>query len=288
MTAFSGASGVSAVGNWRWEMRSVNGKGLDIRLRMPSGFERLEDTVRKRVGEKLARGNVLITLSLEGRAQNAVPVVADAALNAVAKAIAKVDKALVTRPSSAAEILSIRGVLEWQDPAGMAEMEAASSELLNGFAKVLGDFLDGRRSEGKALEAVLTQQLDEMQAIADELIAQVGDNAGVIETRFRENLAKVTDKSDIDETRLYSELALLMTKADIREETDRLSAHITAARDLIGEGSPVGRKLEFLAQELNRETNTICSKSNDLAITRSGLALKAVVDQFREQSLNVE
>lgn len=286
---FDGAAATDGA-SWVWELRAVNGKGLDIRMRLPPGFERLEHAVRKTCGEQLSRGNVQATLTLSRGKGAAVPIVNTGALDAVLAAIGELEENATIGPSSAAEILSLRGVMEVAEPQldddATAKLDAALLEGLNGALVALKNH---RATEGAALAGILSGHLDATESLTARAENDPARTREAIAARVEEQLARITDGGDkFDRDRLHQEVALLATKADIREELDRLTAHIAAARDLIGVGSPAGRKLEFLAQEFNRESNTLCSKSNAVSLTEIGLELKVVIDQFREQILNVE
>ncbi len=290
MTGFARHSGSADGLRWVWELRSVNGKGLDVRLRLPSGYEDLETKCRKIAGEMLSRGNVQISLNLERESGASAVSVNEAALSTVCEAIRKIDKDMEAAPSTAAQILALRGVLETAEPED-SDKSAATRRLvlLDGLETALKALVDHRATEGASLASVLSGQLDAVEQLAKSAEADPSHAPDTILVKLTTQIEQLM-KSDtaLDSTRLHQEAALLATKADVREEIDRLNAHCQAARDLLAAGSPVGRKLEFLAQEFNRETNTLCSKSNAVSLTAIGLELKAVIDQFREQSLNVE
>ena len=290
MTGFGGAEGQYGDFDWRWEIRSVNGKGLDLRLRLPPGFDRLEAEVRRKCSKALSRGNVQISLNLQTQASASVPQVNAANLSAILDAIGQLEQSDNIEPSTGAQILSIRGVLEQVEPV-LTESQHKEFEglLLSSFEKALSKLVEYRQSEGKSLFTTLSGQVETIEVLRASALADPSRNADQIALRLSEQIARLQEAdTDLDKTRLHQEAILLATKADVCEELDRLEAHISAARDYLQEGSPVGRKLEFLAQEFNRETNTLCSKSNAVSMTAIGLELKLVVDQFREQILNVE
>jgi len=290
MTGFARHTGGAEGVRWTWELRSVNGKGLDIRLRLPSGYEHLDPPVRKIANAALSRGNTQISLSVERDQQASMLAINDSALATVVSAIEKIDSSAETAPSTAAQILALRGVMETVEPQTSDERQAAISEaLLVDFDTALSNLVEHRSAEGSALSSVLLGHIDTIA----RLTSQAGGDPSRSPTAIRDKLVKQVDQLSandvsLDPSRLHQEAALLATKADIREELDRLSAHCDAARDLIANGSPVGRKLEFLSQEFNREANTLCSKSSAVSLTTIGLELKTVIDQFREQILNVE
>lgn len=292
MTGFAAGQGGFQSFSWSWELRGVNAKGLDLRIRVPDWIDGLEAELRKQAGFRLKRGNVTINLRLARDEATGGQRLNSAQLDVVLSAMAGIEHEAMARgislgPSTAAEIVGLRGMLEQDET--MAEPEALRAEILKDFQDVLTSFCEMRAGEGMALLTVLGGHVDEIET----LIAQAEAAAGARRPRARETmkaaLAAVLDNADgIDEARLAQELALIAIKADITEEINRLRAHVTAARELIGKAGSVGRKLDFLMQEFNREANTLCSKSNDSALTAVGLDLKAAIDQMREQVQNVE
>lgn len=292
MTGFSSISGALGRTSWVWEIRSVNGRGLDLRLRLPDSIEGLEILVRKRLGETLSRGNVSVNLRLSQGDGDAGFRVDETAMIAVLKALDQVQErafemGVTLAQPTAADVLSQRGVLimsaEQEDP------EALKAAVVADFETALAAFVEMRAAEGKQLASVILGQLSQIEtcvlAASDELAARAADHIAAL----RKSLASVREAlGDVDETRVAQEIALLAVKADVTEELDRLRAHIKAARDLVASTSASGRKLDFLAQEFNREANTLCSKSQAKGLTAIGLDLKAVIDQMREQIQNVE
>lgn len=292
MTSFASGKGAFDAYTWAWELRSVNGKGLDLRLRVPDWVEGLEAGLRARLSKAMSRGNVSLALRIQSEDQSGGLVVNAAQLDDVLQAMTQVegkamDMGLSLAPATAADVLGVRGVLEM----GSSDQDTGPlcKALLADFDALVESFLEMRGVEGKALESVLSGQLDTIASLtASAAEAAEARKAEVAET-LRVQLARVLDNSDgADETRVAQELALLAVKADVTEEIDRLGAHVTAARDLLAAGSPIGRKLDFLSQEFNREANTICSKAQSVALTTIGLELKTVIDQMREQVQNVE
>jgi len=291
MTGFARADGSAETCTWGWEAKSVNGKGLDVRLRLPRGFDALEAPARDRVAKRFKRGNIALNLDITWTRPLSQVRINDDVLDQVLAAVDKVQAACPdARPPSVDGILGLRGVLEQiDDEPTPDEREALEGDLLAGLEQTLDQLADGREAEGQRLGGVLHDQLAEIETLSE----QAGDLASTQPEAIRERLVQqieqlTLDASAIDAARLAQEAALIMTKADVREELDRLSAHIAAARDLLGEAEPVGRRLDFLCQEFNREANTLCSKSSDTELTRIGLDLKAVIEQFREQVQNIE
>jgi len=289
MTGFARAEGGAEL-RWAWELRSVNGKGLDIRIRMPPGMERLEPAVREQVARRFSRGNIQVLLSLDGRATGQRVVVNEAVLSQVIDAMARIRDRVDAAPPTLDGILSIRGVLEAGDETADAAGQAALDEaVLAGLGEALDGLVASRQREGSALGTILSGRIDEIARLAGLAESLPVRQPDVIRARLAEQIAALLDAVPaLDPDRLHQEAVILATKADIREELDRLDAHVTAARELLAKGGAVGRRLDFLAQEFNREVNTLCSKSNDRSLTAVGLDLKAVVDQLREQIQNLE
>ncbi|MGR3315557.1 YicC/YloC family endoribonuclease [Roseovarius indicus] len=292
MTAFAAAKGAQDGFSWTWEMRSVNGKGLDLRLRVPDWVDGLEAGLRARAGKALGRGNVSLNLRLVRDDGAGALAVNAAQLEDVLTAMAEVENRAMARgvtlaPATAADLLGLRGVLD--TGAGEDDTTALCKTLLADFETVLAAFLDMRATEGRALAAVLTAQLDDIERLTGEAAQAAEARRPEMEQAFKAALARVMETADTaDEARIAQEMALIAVKADVTEELDRLRAHVAAARDLLAAGSPVGRKLDFLSQEFNREANTLCSKAQNKALTATGLELKTVIDQMREQVQNVE
>ena len=291
MTGFARADGATETCTWAWEAKSVNGKGLDVRLRVPRGFDALDTIARDRVTKRFKRGNISLNLEISWTRPLSQMRVNDEVLAQVLVAVDQVQAAHPgATPPSVDGILALRGVLEQVDDEPGADERAQLEEvLLAGLEQTLEQLVEGREAEGQRLGGVLHDQLADVETLyekAGELAALAPD---AIRKRLAEQVSNLTqDIAALDPERLAQEAALIMTKADIREELDRLAAHIAAARDLLGEGEPVGRRLDFLCQEFNREANTLCSKSSDTELTRIGLELKAVIEQFREQVQNIE
>jgi uncharacterized protein (TIGR00255 family) len=291
MTGFSLVRGEAEGWDWTWDVRSVNGRGLDLRLRLPDGIEGLEAKVRAAISARVARGSVTVTLRLSRRGGSAAGRLDPTALATALAALAEVETAaeaagVTLQHSTAADVLMLRGVMEGApegDDTGLAERLAADlPALIDGFDAM-------RAAEGQALSAILGAQVDRIATLTGEAAVEAAARAGDVAAKLRESLARVLQNSDgADPARVAQELALLAVKADVTEELDRLRAHVAAARALLAASEPVGRKLDFLTQEFNREANTLCSKAGAERLTRIGLDLKHVIDQMREQVQNVE
>ncbi|PCJ76381.1 MAG: YicC family protein [Rhodobacteraceae bacterium] len=290
MTGFATVSGQLDGVGWAWEVRSVNGRGLDIRLRLPEGGEALEPAIRAAIPKHLSRGNVSLTLKLSRMGDDGAPVLNVENLSAVidaamqARTIAEA-RGLDMQPASVGELLSQNWV--WAAGAAVSQtwVKAAKAQI----PEVVKMLSNARRTEGLAIHAILSGQVDTAQKLSKDARACAEARNARTGGALREKVLAVLEITDLaDEDRLAQELALLAVKADVTEELDRLDAHINAARSLLGEKGPIGRKFDFLMQEFNREANTLCSKSNDSDLTTIGLELKVVIDQMREQVQNLE
>jgi uncharacterized protein (TIGR00255 family) len=290
MTGFARSHGVSGSYAWAWELKSVNAKGLEIRLRLPSGWDALENPARAKAAEVLSRGTVQGTLTVTR--EGVVPVVRvnEAVLSAVIETMRDLAERIEASPPSLDGILAMKGVVEVTErDESEDERRAAEAAVTAGFATALEALVSMRKHEGVALGTLLTMRLDEIALLTARAEAAPGRRPEAIKARLAEQIATILGSSDrFDADRLHQEAILLTTKADIREELDRLVAHVAQARSLLKQGGPVGRRLDFLSQELNRESNTLCAKANDLELTNIGLELKSVVEQFREQVQNLE
>ncbi|NEX45151.1 YicC/YloC family endoribonuclease [Pseudotabrizicola algicola] len=295
MTGFAARKGQGAGYVWAWDIRSVNGKGLDLRLRLPDWIDGLELAVRAELQKALSRGNVSLSLKVsreQGGEAEAALLVKVPVLDAVLAALQRVEdaamKAGVTlAQATAADVLAMRGVLE--TGAADEDTSALRAALLADLPALLADFAAMRAAEGAAMQGVIAAQLDQIAALTAAAQAEAEARRDTAAATLREALARVLDHAEgVDAGRLAQELALLAVKQDVTEELDRLGAHVAAARALLAEAGPVGRKFDFLMQEFMREANTLCSKAQALALTRIGLDLKTVIDQMREQVQNVE
>lgn len=287
MTGFGRAEGAGEALTWRWEIRSVNGRGLDLRLRLPPGWDALETGARERIRKRFTRGSIQANLQLRSEVGAQIPRIDETALEALLSAAEPYVKTGRAAPPRFDGLLSAPGVLLSggdDDEETRARREAL---ILDGLDEALARLEEARRTEGAALEPVLADHIDEIERLTEAARESAGAQPAAIRARIKASLEELLE-GDMPAERMAAEAAMLALKADIREELDRLGAHIDAARTLIAGGSPCGRKLDFLIQELLREANTLCSKSADMALTRIGLDLKAAVDQFKEQSANVE
>ena len=290
MTGFARTQGTDAGAGWAWELRSVNGRGLDVRLRLPPGLDALEGTLREAVGKRFARGNVSANLSLrqERRPQMTID---ETALSAALAALAKLRHHLPEAPPPRLEsVLALPGVMRTADA---EDDEAARTALVlllaRGFEQALEALAAARQAEGRHLAEVLHTLLDEIAGLHAEAVAEAATQPGALRERVLAAITALGAQVPLpSEERMAQEVVLLAAKADVREELDRLSVHIAQARALLAEGRNVGRRLDFLTQEFNREANTLCSKSASTALTATGMKLKAAIERLREQVQNVE
>jgi uncharacterized protein (TIGR00255 family) len=290
MTGFARANGADDRFSWVWEVRSVNGRGLDVRFRLPTGHDALEAPARNLLGQQLSRGSVSVTLRVE-RAEGEVAVrVNEAVLERLLEQAEKLGARLPEATLSIDGLLGVRGVLEVVEAEeDEAARQAREKVLLRDFETAVAELVAARRKEGAHLAAVLVERLDAMEGYVRAAGATAATQPDALRARLEGQIAALTERPEVlSEERLAQEVAILAGKADVREELDRLGAHIAAARELMAEAAAVGRRLDFLAQEFNREANTLVSKSADMELTRLGLDLKAAIDQFREQVQNIE
>jgi uncharacterized protein (TIGR00255 family) len=290
MTGFARGHGVSGAYAWAWEIKSVNAKGLDLRLRLPSGWDAVEAPARSRGSEALSRGTVYANLTVDREGVAPVVKVNNAVLDAVLATARAVAQRIEASPPTLDGLLALKGVIEVADAEeNENERRAAEAAVIAGFGQVLGGLVETRRQEGEALGRVLAARLSEIAGLAKRAENAPGRRPDAIKARLAEQIETLlTGSARFDPDRLHQEAIMIATKADIREELDRLAAHVEQSQRLIGQGGAVGRRLDFLAQELNREANTLCAKAIDVELTNIGLDLKAVVEQFREQVQNVE
>jgi uncharacterized protein (TIGR00255 family) len=290
MTGFARSHGTSGPYAFEWELKSVNAKGFDLRMRLPPGWDELEPLTRKRAAEVLSRGTVYANLTVKrANALSTVRVNED-----VLASIVKIAGELAGRIDAVAPsidgLLAIKGVIEVVEPdSDEAEDAAAKAAAAAAFEQALNHLIEMRKREGVTLGQILSQRMDEIESLMKKAEAAPGRKPEAIRARLAEQIAALLEASDrFDSDRLSQEAVMIAAKADIREELDRIASHISQAREMIRKGGAIGRRLDFLAQEFNREVNTCCSKSNDLELTNTGLEMKNVVEQFREQVQNLE
>lgn len=291
MTGFARTSGQAAPWSWAWELKAVNAKGLDARLRIPQGFDRIEAEARAKLTQMLARGTCYATLSMQRDSTTPEIRVNEAALGALVEAVSRISlEGRALRPPSLDALLAVRGIVEVADAADdETTIARVCGALLKGLETALSELVTMRAREGSNLQAVLTQRIDRIEALTQAAEDCPGRKPEAVRARLAMAVAALSDASPaLDPMRLHQEAILLAAKADIREELDRLKSHVAAARDLLAASVPVGRKLDFLAQEFGREANTLCAKSNDATLTSLGMDLRVEIEQFREQVQNIE
>lgn len=291
MTAFASRTGADANCSWVLELRGVNAKGLDIRLRLPDQMSALEKAIRERLQKRFARGNISVSLRLEQAAGATSVRIDEDMVEAYIAAAMKVrtiakTKGLKLKPSKPTDVLSLRGVISSNE---LDLADIPTDPILVDVDSAVDAFADMRATEGAELARVMTQQLNQIEALVTDATGLTQARKEEQAAKLRENLAfMLKDLADANPDRIAQELALLVVKSDITEELDRLGAHISAARELLKTKGPVGRKLDFLMQEFNREANTLCAKAQSAKLTQVGLDLKTLIDQMREQVQNVE
>jgi uncharacterized protein (TIGR00255 family) len=290
MTGFARGHGVAGSYAWSWEIKSVNAKGLDLRLRLPPGWDAVEVPARKNATEKLSRGTVYGNLTVERKGVAPTVKVNEPVLAAVLATLKALSGKVEASPPTLDGILSLKGVIEvTEEDEREEDRRAAEAAIIAGFDRLLADLVAMRREEGATLGRLLSARLDEIAALAARAEAAPGRKPEAIKARLAEQVATLLAASTrFDSDRLHQEAILIASKADIREELDRLASHVAQVRKMIADGGPIGRRLDFLAQELNRESNTLTAKANDVELTNIGLELKSVVEQFREQVQNLE
>jgi uncharacterized protein (TIGR00255 family) len=290
MTGFARSHGASGPYVFEWELKSVNAKGFDLRMRLPPGWDELEAFAKKRAGEVLSRGTVYANLSVKRTGAVSTVRINEEVLASIVKVAGVLAGKIDAVAPSIDGLLAIRGVIEVVEPeSDEAEDKAAKAAAAAAFDQALLDLIEMRQREGVTLGQILSQRMDELERLAQRAEVAPGRKPEAVKARLAEQIAALLETSDrFDPDRLNQEALLIAAKADIREELDRIASHVSQAREMIGKGGPIGRRLDFLAQEFNREVNTCCSKSNDLELTNTGLAMKNVVEQFREQVQNLE
>jgi uncharacterized protein (TIGR00255 family) len=290
MTGFARSNGASGPYAFEWELKSVNAKGFDLRMRLPMGWDELEAYAKRRAGEVLSRGTVYANLNVRRAGAASTVRINEEVLASIVKMAGVLAGRIDAVAPSIDGLLAIKGVIEVAEPENNeAEDEAARAAAAAAFDQALLNLVEMRQREGVTLGQILSQRMDEIERLTKRAEAAPGRKPEAIKSRLAEQIAALLEASDrFDTDRLNQEAILIAAKADIREELDRIASHISQAREMIGKGGPVGRRLDFLAQEFNREVNTCCSKSNDLELTNTGLEMKNIVEQFREQVQNLE
>jgi uncharacterized protein (TIGR00255 family) len=290
MTAFAARQGGGAGLSWAWELRGVNGRGLDLRLRLPEGLESFEPAARAALQARLARGQVALTLRLQRDAAEGLAL-DPAQLDRVLEALHRVQEramalGMTLSQPTAADVLAQRGVATAAEPLAEEGLRAALHADLEA---LIDEFVAGRAAEGAALGRALAAQLDRIEALLGEAREAAAARRAEQAETLRAALGRVRiELPEFDEGRIAQELALIALRADVAEELERLGAHLAAARGLMSDGQPVGRRLDFLLQEFNREASTLCAKSGSARLTRIGLDLRHAIDQMREQAQNLE
>jgi uncharacterized protein (TIGR00255 family) len=288
MTGFARADGEGSGISWVWEVKSVNGRSLDLRLRLAAGFDALEPRLRAELATRFRRGNFSANLAVARTSAPPLRVNREALAQLVAL-MNELKGEIDAAPPRLDGLLAVRGVVETAEDEAEPVVEERRRTLLSGWATALDRLARARAQEGARLAALMHAQIGEIAALVDAADRSAAATPAALRERLRANLASLVDAVPaIPEERIAQELALLVTRSDVREEIERLRAHLDQAAELLRQDEPAGRRLDFLCQELNREANTLCAKSADIELTRIGMALKAVIEQFREQVQNIE
>lgn len=290
MTGFAREAGVFGNLSWAWEIKSVNGRNLDVRVRVPPGFDVSGEDARKVVSAVITRGAVQISLTVQRNEQRKVGVRINAdVLTSLLKALGDLPAGLPVSPASLDGLLQVRGVVEIDEQDEQLLLPDLQKILRNGIETAASGFVDARRQEGSTLAELMMRQLDQMTSLVAVLEAHPQRSVEAIRMRLHAQVSALLEAhATLDPSRLHQEAALIATRADVREELDRLAAHVTAAKALFAQGGAIGRKLDFLAQEFGREASTLCAKAGSVELSAIGLELRSLVDQFREQAQNVE
>jgi uncharacterized protein (TIGR00255 family) len=290
MTGFARSQGSSGPYTFEWELKSVNAKGFDFRVRLPAGWDDMEPLVRKRASDVLTRGTVYANLTVKRVASLSVVRVNEGVLASILKVASDLSAKIGAAAPTVDGLLGMKGVIETIEPENdEAEDQTARQPVMAAFESALNNLIAMRKREGATLGQILSQRLQEIERLAAQADVAPGRKPDAIKARLAEQIAALLETSDrFDPDRLSQEAIMIAARADVREELDRIASHIAQARELIGKGGAIGRRLDFLSQEFNREVNTTCSKSNDLELTNVGLEMKNIVEQFREQVQNLE
>ncbi len=290
MTGFARGAGHDGPLTWTWEAKTVNARGFDMRCRLPPGMESLEPAARRAAAERIKRGNLQLSLQADGRPGEGKLRVNREALEQIVAVLGELRDEVGGPPPSIDGLLRIRGVVESanddETPEARERREALMTESLR---ETLDALVAARREEGARIAAVLDGQLGEIASLAGRAAECAALRPAALRRRLEQQIAELGDATPpLSEERLVQEVALLLVKSDVREELDRIRAHVESGRELLAGGGAIGRRLDFLSQEFNREANTLCAKAADVELTRIGLDLKAVIDQFRQQVQNLE
>lgn len=290
MTGFAREAGVTGPYQWAWEIKTVNGRGLEARVRTPSGYDAIGEEARAQILKAFSRGQGQINLTLTKGVTTPKVRVNRGLLETLVATVGSLDLPAGVKPASIDGLLSVRGVIEVEDEGtDPAQDEALRADLLGAVGRLIQSLQAARLAEGRVLAGVLRGQIDAIEHLVAEAEAAPARQPEAIRARLQAQIAQIMEaQASLDPARLHQEAMLMAARADIREEIDRLRAHVASARELLATGGPVGRRLDFLAQEFGREANTLCAKANDVSLSRIGLELKAVIEQFREQVQNVE
>jgi uncharacterized protein (TIGR00255 family) len=290
MTGFARSSGEHQGLYWQWEIKSVNGKALDVRLRLPQGFEALETPVRSALAQAFRRGNLQVSLSVSGAVQRETVRLNQEILDRLVEAGEALRERIGGEPLRADALLAIRGVVEVTSlPEEEDQIERRHAAMLDSFGDALRALAAARLEEGARLHAILTGQVARIAELTRSARANPARFVEAIRARLAEQVSRLMETgAALDPDRLHQEAVLAATRADIQEELDRLDSHVEAAHQLLAASEAIGRKFDFLAQEFNREANTLCSKASDRSLSLIGLDLKTVIDQLREQAQNIE
>ncbi len=290
MTGFARGTGQDGALSWTWEAKSVNGRGLDVRCRLPVGMDSLEPEARRAANQRLKRGSLALSLQIDRAASPARLQVNREALDQLVAVLGELQEKVGAPPPRIDGLLAVRGVVEMVEPEETSEArEGRAAKMMATLCETLDGLVAVRHEEGARIAAVFGDQLDEIDGLAARAAENAAAQPAALRQRLEEQVGELLGAiPPLPEERLAQEVALLLVKADVREEIDRLRAHVASARGLIEQGGPIGRRLDFLCQEFNREANTLGAKAADMELRGIGLDLKAVIDQFREQVQNVE
>lgn len=290
MTGFARTDGELGDARWHWEVRTVNGKSMDMRVRVPTGFEALEPEVRSAVAKYVRRGNCQLSLQVIREQRTGEVRINEAALQSVIAALEQIAPRIDAEKPSLDGLLSIKGVVDFYEPEESDDAVAGrNAAILRDLELALQALKANREAEGARLQDIMADQVSQVEDLTRQARDCPSRTPAAIKLRLQEQVNRLLEQSSsLDSDRLHQEAVLLSAKADVQEEVDRLAAHVEAARELLDSEDTVGRRLDFLTQEFNREANTLCSKSNAPALSAIGLELKAVIDQMREQVQNIE